>query len=158
MNPPPAVVIEEETAADTAAVEAIVSAAFGPGRYAKTAERLREQSACAFGLVARAGGEVIGTVRLWKITVGETPALFLGPIAVRAEARKLLTGARLVEAALERVSDGAGVLLVGDLAYFQRFGFVPAPGVTLGGPVDQRRVLWKAHRVETPTGAVLPSA
>ncbi|RZJ96558.1 MAG: N-acetyltransferase, partial [Brevundimonas sp.] len=52
-------------------------------------------------------------------------------------------------------ADGAaGVLLVGDLAYFERFGFVGAPGAVLPGPVDQRRVLWRAIASETPMGAV----
>jgi hypothetical protein len=63
--------IEIEASADAAAVEALVLAAFGPGRFAKTAERLRERARIAAGFVAREGGQVIGSVRLWAITVGD---------------------------------------------------------------------------------------
>ena len=71
--PKPAPVrIEVETPADAAAVEALVLAAFGPGRFAKTAERLRrERAGVAAGFVARDEGKVIGSVRLWRITVGD---------------------------------------------------------------------------------------
>ncbi|RZJ86945.1 MAG: N-acetyltransferase [Brevundimonas sp.] len=148
--------ITDETPADAPAVEALVAAAFGPGRFAKTAERLRERAALAFGLVVRGDAGVTGSVRLWRIVVGETPVLFLGPITVKADQRKALLGARLVEAAVARAEaeGAAGVLLVGDLAYFERFGFVSALGAVLPGPVDQRRVLWRKISADAPVGAV----
>ena len=46
------------------------------------------------------------------------------------------------------------MLLVGDRAYFERFGFVPAPEAVLPGTVDQRRVLWLATGVEAIDGPV----
>ncbi|GAA0867800.1 N-acetyltransferase [Brevundimonas basaltis] len=148
--------IEVETAADAAAVEALVLAAFGPGRFAKTAERLRERAAVAAGFVAREGGVLLGSVRLWSITVGGTPALFLGPIAVAADNRRAGLGAELVQACLARAAEtGQGVLLVGDAPYFGRFGFVVAPEVRLTGPVDPRRVLWRGEGL--PAGLVLPA-
>ena len=148
--------IDVETPADAAAVEAVVSAAFGPGRYAKTAERLREAAIPAAGFVARDAGRVIGSVRLWPIVVGEVPALFLGPIAVSSNSRKAGIGADLVAACIAhaRTSGIGGVLLVGDLAYFERFGFAPAPDVVLPGPVDRRRLLWLGVTVETARGPV----
>lgn len=138
--------IDAETPADAAGVAALVAAAFGPGRFAKTAERLREGSRWIVGFVARDGGTVIGSVRLWPVRVGETPALFLGPIAVDATRRSGGLGAELVEACLARARtlDVGGVLLVGDAAYFERFGFRPAPEAVLPGPVDRRRVMWLA--------------
>ncbi|HEV2082467.1 MAG TPA: N-acetyltransferase [Brevundimonas sp.] len=149
--------VEPETAADGAEVLALVDAAFGPGRLAKTAERLREASSAACGFVVREGGRVIASVRLWRIDVGATPALFLGPIAVEAQARKAGLGTALIEAALQcAVGEGAGgVLLVGDLPYFQRFGFDAISGVALPGPVDPRRVLWRPLGVAAPVGAVM---
>jgi predicted N-acetyltransferase YhbS len=137
-------VIELETPFDRAAADALVEAAFGPGRYAKTAERLREHSTpladCSF--VAREGGQVVGTVRLWPVVVGKTPVTFLGPIAVDGGRRREGLGAQLVERACE-AAQAAGwpaVLLVGDVPYFGRFGFVRAK-VSLPGPVDPRRLL-----------------
>lgn len=146
--------IDAETPADAASVEALVLAAFGPGRFAKTAERLREHARIAAGFVARDGARVVGSVRLWAITVGDRPALFLGPIAVAADVRKGGLGADLVRACLERAGD-QGVLLVGDPPYFERFGFRAAPHAVLQGPVDQRRVLWLGEG--DPSGVVRPA-
>jgi predicted N-acetyltransferase YhbS len=134
--------IEIEAPADAAAVEALVLAAFGPGRFAKTAERLREKAHVAAGFVAREEGRVVGSVRLWSITLGGEAALFLGPIAVAADCRRAGLGADLVQACVEHAG-AVGILLVGDLPYFGRFGFQPAPEVRLSGPVDQGRVLWR---------------
>ncbi|HYC67581.1 N-acetyltransferase [Brevundimonas sp.] len=149
--------IQVETPADAAAVEALVLAAFGPGRFAKTAERLRERARLAAGFVARGDAELLGSVRLWSITVGGTPTLFLGPIAVAADNRRAGLGAELVQACLAWAAEvGQGVLLVGDAPYFGRFGFTAAPDVRLPGPVDQRRVLWRGEG--GAAGAVLPAA
>lgn len=136
--------ISAETPADAAVVEALVLAAFGPGRFAKTAERLREGASVAAGFVARESGVAVGSVRLWSITVGGVPALFLGPIAVAPDSRRAGLGAELVQACLAWAGErGQGVLLVGDPPYFGRFGFEAASGVRLPGPVDPRRVLWR---------------
>lgn len=146
--------IEIEASADAAAVEGLVLAAFGPGRFAKTAERLRERARIAAGFVAREDGKVVGSVRLWAITVGGEAALFLGPIAVSADSRRAGLGANLVQACVDHAGD-TGILLVGDLPWFGRFGFGPAPDVRLSGPVDQRRVLWRG--AGEAAGAVLPA-
>lgn len=149
--------IQVETPADAAAVEALVLAAFGPGRFAKTAERLRERAPLAAGFVARDGAELRGSVRLWSITVGGEPALFLGPIAVATDNRRAGLGAELVQACLAWAAEaGQGVLLVGDAPYFGRFGFTAAPDIRLQGPVDQRRVLWRGEG--RATGVVRPAA
>jgi predicted N-acetyltransferase YhbS len=148
--------IEAETPADAAGVEALIMAAFGPGRFAKTAERLREGSRPAAGFIARRGERIIGSVRLWPVLIGETSGLFLGPIAVDAASRSDGLGAELVQACLDqaRTMPVGGVLLVGDRAYFERFGFVGAPEAILPGPVDRRRVLWLPTKVEAVSGPV----
>ncbi len=148
--------IEIETPADAAAVEALVLAAFGPGRFAKTAERLRERAMRAVGFVVRADGRVVGSVRLWVIAIDGVPALFLGPIAVDIAHRSAALGADLVAHCLDyaRSKDVSGVLLVGDEPYFGRFGFAPASNVRLPGPADQRRVLWWGDCL--PEGLALP--
>jgi predicted N-acetyltransferase YhbS len=138
-------VIDLEAPGDAAAVAALVDAAFGPGRWAKTAERLREHNTPIEGLsfVAREAGRITGSVRLWPVLVGETPVAFLGPIAVDGSQRNRGLGAMLVERACA-AAEAAGVkavLLVGD-PYFERFGFVRCQA-RLPGPVDQRRVMIK---------------
>jgi predicted N-acetyltransferase YhbS len=150
-------VLADETPFDAAAIARVVDRAFGPGRYAKTAERLREDSEPIAGLAARIGREVIGSVRLWPVTAGEVRAAFLGPIAVEAAWRSGKVGASLVEACIERARalGLSGVLLVGDAPYFGRFGFEVAPLAVLPGPVDQRRVLWLSLDGSTAEGGVV---
>lgn len=140
----PTVLIEVERLQDAAAVDRIVAQAFGPGRYVKTAERLREgsQPIAALSFVAREAGEVVGTVRLWPVEVLGEKIAFLGPIAVDAGRRSEGLGHQLVERACEaaKALGWPAILLVGDEPYFGRFGFVRTK-VTLPGPVDPRRVL-----------------
>lgn len=152
--------IEPETPADAAAAARVVEAAFGPGRFAKTAERLREGATPLAALVAREGTAVIGSVRLWPVTVGGRSAAFLGPIAVDAGQRREGVGAALVEAALAAARELGldGVLLVGDQPYFGRFGFRVAADVRLPGPADPRRVLWLGFDGREAAGQVERSA
>ena len=146
----PLLVIAPEGAADAAPALALVDRVFGPGRYAKSAERLREGNAFLPGLsfVAREGGDLVASVRLWPVRIGERPALLLGPIAVDPAARNRGLGAALVERACEAAArDGHHVVvLVGDLAFFHRMGFeaLPAGSVVMPGPADPRRVLARA--------------
>ncbi len=89
---------------------------------------------------------MLGSVRMWPVKVGNGTSVFLGPIAVEADARKHGIGAELVARACAAAGEAGwgSVFLVGDAPYFGRMGFIPAPGVRMPGPVDQRRVLWKA--------------
>lgn len=150
--------ITRETTADAAAVDALVIAAFGPGRFAKTAERLRERAPLAAGFCLYEGGRLIGSVRLWSILTGEAKSVFLGPIAVDKSSRSTGLGGELVRACIEEAKTLGldGILLVGDPPYFSRFGFVPAPHAMLSGPVDQRRVMWLPFTEAAPAGAVQP--
>ena len=150
--------IEREGSGDAAAIDALVLAAFGPGRFAKTAERLREAAALAAGFSAFEGERLIGSVRLWSITVGAARSVFLGPIAVDASSRRGGLGADLVRACIDeaRAMKLDGVLLIGDPPYFSRFGFVAAPDAVFGGPVDRRRIMWLPITDVTPVGAVRP--
>jgi len=144
----PALVLE--TPAMETAVTALIDRVFGPGRFAKVSERLREGNRllgdCSF--VAMRGGQPVGCVRLWPVTIGGAPVAFLGPLAVDPDERSAGLGQSLVEAACEaaRAAGWKAVLLVGDAPYFTRAGFSAAQtaGVVMPGPVDQRRVLLKA--------------
>ena len=137
---------------DALQVERLILAAFGPGRFAKAAERLREGRTPDLGLSFAAwdGGRAVGCVRMWPIHIGETPALLLGPFAVDAAWRSQGLGAALIERACQAAA-GAGhalVLLVGDAPYYGPLGFAAGrcAEVTMPGPVDPRRVLVRALR------------
>jgi predicted N-acetyltransferase YhbS len=153
---PSALMLASETFFDAPHAEALIEAAFGPGRFAKAAERVRESAEFAADLsfCAWRDGALVGTVKMWRARVGETPVVFLGPIAVDAAERSGGVGALLVERACEAagLAGETAIVLVGDEPYFGRFGFQVAGQVSLPGPVDPRRVLAKALK---PSGAAL---
>ena len=145
MTTPP--LIRTEQPQDAQAVDALVERAFGPGRYAKAAERLREgnRARADLSFTAWAGETLVGSVRLWPIRVGAAPVIFLGPIAVDPAFRSQGLGQTLVERACDaaRAAGFRAVLLVGDAPWFDRAGFSAEPTrrIEMPGPVDPRRVL-----------------
>ncbi|QCK84733.1 N-acetyltransferase [Phreatobacter aquaticus] len=145
---PAAIVVADEQARHVSARDALLDQAFGPDRSAKTSERLREDRLPAEGLalVALSAERLVGTVRLWNVTLGAgRPALLLGPIAVDGQIRSAGIGAVLMREALARAADlgHRAVILVGDEAYYRRFGF-SAQGMDrlwMPGPLDRARFL-----------------
>jgi predicted N-acetyltransferase YhbS len=140
-------VLRPEQPRDAAGVAGLIDRAFGPGRYAKAAERLREHNRPLPGIsfVAWLDDRLVGCVRMWPILVGERPAVFLGPFAVEPECRSLGLGASLIQQACQAGAQAGHelILLVGDGAYFEPLGFrqVPPGRLVLPGPVDPKRVL-----------------
>ena len=139
--------IRAETADDAEAIERLHERTFGPGRYAKTAYRLREAGphALALSFTARIGTLLVGSVRLTPIRVGEAPALLLGPLTVEPPFRDRGIGFALIERALAeaRTQGHRLALLVGDEPYYGRAGFkcVPKGSAVMPGPVDPERLL-----------------
>jgi len=133
---------------DAAAVDRLIMAAFGPGRFAKAAERVREGGrtpAYDVSFLAWDGERVIGCVQMWPVRIGDRAALLLGPFAVEPGLRSQGLGAALVRRACEAAAEAghALVVLVGDEPYFGPLGFSAAAAakVRMPGPADQRRVL-----------------
>lgn len=139
--------IRAEHPADHAAIERLHERAFGPGRFARTAFRLRESGGHELSLsfAAHVGTLLVGSVRLSPIWAGDQPALVLGPLTVDPAFMDRGIGGALVRHALDqaRSRDESLVLLVGDAPYYARFGFEPiTPGqLELPGPVDPARFL-----------------
>jgi len=151
---PPAFVIDAETPADVVARETLLDRVMGPERKAKSSEKVRHGRVPAEGLalVARGrDGHVIGTVRLWNIEAGvnrdgnPVDALLLGPLAVDCAHEGKGIGSALMRAAIaEAGKRGHGaILLVGDAAYYQRFGFLAqkAEHLVMPGPFARERFL-----------------
>ncbi len=139
--------IRPETGADAAAIAALNEDGFGPGRFAKSAYRLREGVApvAVLGFVAAEGATLLGSVRFWTVSVGGHEELLLGPLAVRADLRGRGIGIALMQAGIDAARRGPwrGILLVGDEPYYARVGFsrLPPGRVRFPGPVDQDRIL-----------------
>jgi len=139
--------IRAEEAGDAQAIERLVEKSFGPGRFAKSAYRLREGVEPEPGLsfVAIEDGALRGSVRFWPVFVGKEPALLLGPLAVESDRRGRGMGIQLMQHGIDaaRARGARAIILVGDLPYYARVGFAPLPRgrVRLPGPVDLTRVL-----------------
>ena len=139
--------IRAERASDVAAREALLDACFGDNRHMRTCQRLRDGRAPVQGLALSAvrQGKLVGTVRLWHVSAGGTPALMLGPLAVEASSRGFGVGAALMDHALAaaKARGHRAVILLGDAPYYARFGFSAAKTgeLTLPGAFERDRLL-----------------
>jgi predicted N-acetyltransferase YhbS len=136
-----------ETPQDEPAIERLHERTFGPGRYARTAFRIREGAdhLMELSFTARIGTLLVGSVRLTPIRIGETPALLLGPLTVEPPFRQRGIGLALMQRALDeaRARGHRLVALVGDEPYYAKAGFkrIPKGQVRMPGPVDPARLL-----------------
>ncbi|MGY2047569.1 GNAT family N-acetyltransferase [Methylobacterium sp. JK268] len=140
-------VIRPERDLDGAAIDRLHERAFGPGRFARTAYRLREGVAHLpdLSFTALVGTLLVGSVRVSPVRAGGAPALVLGPLTVDPAFGSRGIGGALMNASIEaaRAAGHGLMLLVGDAAYYVRFGFRPVPPrrLVLPGPVDPARFL-----------------
>ncbi|MBI1384103.1 MAG: GNAT family N-acetyltransferase [Rhizobiales bacterium] len=147
--PPGPFQIEAVTPQDLPAIERLNDIAFGPGRFARTAFRLREGMPAISPLcriIRGAGNELIAAVKMTPITIGgRGGALLLGPIVVAPERKNQGYGLALMRA-VEVAAREAGhrlIVLVGDPPYYARAGYGPVPvgQMEMPGPVDPSRLL-----------------
>jgi predicted N-acetyltransferase YhbS len=143
----PETVIRPEQPADHAQIEALHRAAFGPGRYARAAFRVREQAPHdpSLSFVTERDGHPIASVRLTPVRVGESHGMLLGPLVVDPCCKNMGYGKALLGFALDQARNAgcAFIILVGDEPYYGPFGFKPLPrgAVRMPGPVDPARLL-----------------
>ena len=129
------------------AVEALTAEAFGPGRFTRTAFRLREGVASVpeLSFCCYEGDQLIGCVKQTKVRLGEDQVILLGPLVVAPEFKSKGIGAALMEEAVSAAGkhNHSCIILVGDLPYYERFGFVQIKHnqIKFPGPVDPARVL-----------------
>ncbi len=136
-----------ETPEDAEAIARLNERVFGPGRFAKTAYRVRETTPPdpRLSFTARVGPLLVGANAMTPIIIGETRAWLLGPLIVEPVFRSRGIGEALVNASLEgaKATGGRLVILVGDGPYYARMGFKPTPTgrIVMPGPVDPARLL-----------------
>jgi putative acetyltransferase len=133
-----AMIIRPENSADVAAIRSLVTAAFrdaphSGGNEADIVDGLRTGGALTLSLVAEDEGRIVGHVAFSPVAVNaEDVGWFgLGPIAVLTDKRRRGSGAALVETGLRRLRElgGRGCVVLGDPAYYRRFGFESDPGL-----------------------------
>ena len=142
-----ALTILPETPDDAPAIDHLNARTFGPGRFAKSAYRIREEVShiSALSFTARVGTLLVGSVRLSPILIGDTRALLLGPLTIEPPFRDRGIGQKLIARALEEAKAKGHhlVVLVGDEPYYGRSGFkvLPKGQVAMPGPADPARLL-----------------
>lgn len=144
-----AIHVRAATPADTEAISALNALVFGPGRFVRTAYRIRtglELVSRYCKVCVKEDGTLVAAVRLAPVRIGSMDrALMLGPLAVAPEFAGQGYGRQLIAESLEHARrDGIRiVLLVGDEPYYGRLGFqlVPMGQIRLPGPVDPARLL-----------------
>jgi predicted N-acetyltransferase YhbS len=157
--------IRAERDDDRASIARLVDLGFGPGRFAKTAYRLREgvdpDGRLSFVAQDADTHALLGSVRFWPVRIGDFSALLLGPLAVEPQLRGRGIGISLMQHGIDaaRKLGYEAIILVGDEPYYARVGFarLPPGRVKFPGPVDPGRVLGlalKANALVSLSGEV----
>ncbi|WP_133366731.1 GNAT family N-acetyltransferase [Qipengyuania sediminis] len=153
------------SAIDPALIDALLDAAFGADRHARTAYRIRAGVDWLPGLSFAALDDndcLTGTIQVWPVALTDAmgrahPLLMVGPVAVMPQRQGEGFGKALMAAALGAVDPAAALpqVLIGDDSYYGRWGFSAAHtgGWRCPGPWDRARLL---ARCGNP--AVLPRA
>lgn len=129
--------IKPEPAVLAGAVERLYDDVFGAARFRKASylfregvDPVRELSWIALEGDRRGNDRLVGAIRYWPILIGESghPALLLGPLAIAQDRAGKGIGRALMFKTLDLAAQLGHdlVLLVGDVEYYKRFGFVPA--------------------------------
>lgn len=129
-------------------VEDLQALAFGPGRFARAAFRVREQFPIdpSLSLIGELGGQRVSSVWMTPISLSGVDGYMLGPLATdpayRGKGVAKLLVREVCRLALER-GEGSYVMLVGDPPYYGPLGFMPTTlgAIEFPGPVDPERVL-----------------
>lgn len=135
--------IRDERDEDAAAISRITAAAFATaphsrGTEARIVETLRQAGALTLSLVATSDdGSIVGHIAFSPVRINGKPGRWYGlaPISVAPQMQRQGIGRALIREALARLAalDADGCALLGDPAYYGRFGFVSDPALTYGG-------------------------
>lgn len=132
--------IRNEQPQDIEAINRLTEAAFRNEEYSSHTEHfivnaLRRTGQLSISLVAAEHDEILGHVAISPVSIssGVTGWYGLGPISVRPDRQGKGIGSALMRAALQqlRQQGAAGCVVLGDLAYYGRFGFKAHPGLEL---------------------------
>lgn len=129
MNEPAGLVIREERIAERAPLGRLLRDAFGRADEEQLTAALRRDGDMLLGLVGEIDGDLAGCIHFSRVVMhvagDRVWAVSLAPLAVAGPYRKRGIGAALVEKglALLRAQGERIVFVIGDPAYYRRFGF-----------------------------------
>ncbi|MGS0892285.1 GNAT family N-acetyltransferase [Burkholderia stagnalis] len=139
------VTLRDERARDAGAIGRVIAAAFASepqgGRFEqRIVDALRADGALSVSLVAQRDARVIGHVAFSPVAIGAEPAgsqrwYGLAPLAVLPDCQRQSIGAGLVRTGLDalRRLGARGCVVLGDPAYYTRFGFAPSGDIVFPG-------------------------
>lgn len=139
------VTLRDERASDVDAIGRVIVAAFADepqhGQFERRiVDALRADGALGVSLVAERDGRIVGHVAFSPVAIGGEPAgshpwYGLAPLAVLPECQRQSIGAGLVRTGLDalRRLGARGCVVLGDPAYYTRFGFVPSGDIVFPG-------------------------
>ncbi|WP_441512938.1 GNAT family N-acetyltransferase [Bosea sp. TAF32] len=154
--------IRLERPGDEAEIAEVTTAAFATAPHSSGTEAaivsgLRGAGALSLSLVAIEGGGVIGHVAFSPIEIAEAMGAWhgLGPVSVSPLRQRHGIGGALIEEGLAqlRASGAAGVVVLGDPAFYSRFGFASDGGLRFGD-VPPSQLQWLSFKAVTPRGEV----
>ncbi len=155
-------IVRSETPRDFEAVREVNIAAFEHHPFSHQTEHLivealRAADALELSLVAEIDGAVVGHIAFSAAGIGATSSgwFLLGPVAVLPDHQGNGIGRELVGTGLDvlRSRGACGCVLVGDPAFYRRFGFRQCQGVAWAGVPDEN-VLCLCMSGDAPLGEV----
>jgi putative acetyltransferase len=159
-----AVIIRRETAGDVTAIRQVICSAFGGDDEADLVDRLCADSDLILSLVAEQDGQIIGHIAFSRLSITKdshvTPGVSLAPVSVLPEMQRKGTGCALIESGHDQLrrADESVVFVLGDPAYYSRFGYsgegVSAFDCVYAGPYFQ----WLRLSPQTPAAGVISYA
>ncbi|MEH2513294.1 putative acetyltransferase [Nitrobacteraceae bacterium AZCC 1564] len=158
----PIVIIRQEQQDDHATITDVTAKAFADVEHSDQTEPaiiagLRAADALSVSLVAIDQGEIVGHIAFSPVTIdGNSQRWFgLGPVSVRPDRQGEGIGASLVRHGLDqlRVQGAAGCVVLGNPAYYRRFGFEQSDGLQYEG-VPPEYFMRLCFDGKTPTGRV----
>lgn len=141
--------IEKETIEDAKFIDTLHSELFGPARFTRAAHLIREKlhQNLNFSFTIQRDSQLIGSIRITNIYIGELPAFLLGPLAIDSNHQKLGLGSKLIKHCLSQIleheNEAKLILLIGDYEYYNRFGFIKlkSQNIILPAPTNKQRIL-----------------
>lgn len=128
-------ILRDAQPADRDAIDRVISAAFGQAAEARLVRALDHTGDTVLALVAEVPGEILGHVLLSRLSA-PFPALALAPVSVAPAQQLRGIGAALIRAAIDRAraAGWAAIFVLGDPAYYRRFGFDAAAAAGFSTP------------------------
>ena len=147
--------IRKKIQSDNGTIENLLSKTFGPGRYARSVYRLRENKPYLddYSYVYSLDSKILASISFCETLINNSyTGLLLGPWAVEPNQVGKGYGKKLVKYSLDKISINSQIyfiIVVGEYDYYKEFGFNKLDNhFVFYGPVNKNRVLIKINKSE----------